>query len=138
MSNTPQALAPGNNSRFAHFTTIYLQAALYVVAGLVHFVLPQFYMVIFPEWMPFWPLFWIYLSGALEIVLGLSLLSPTTRRLASYLLIAMLLVFLGSVHIPMVFDYWDKGMLWRWGTIARVPAQFGLIWWAWRASTWWN
>lgn len=138
MNNPSQPLASANPSRFAHFTTIYMQAALYVVAGLVHFVLPQFYLAIFPEWMPLSPLFWIYSSGAVEILLGVGLLMPSTRRLSAYLIVAMLVVFLVLIHIPMVFDYWDKGPLWRWGTIARIPAQFGMIWWALKAAKWRN
>jgi uncharacterized membrane protein len=48
----------------------WLMAALYVSAGVMHFVNPWFFVQIMPPYLPWhWEL--VYLSGAIEITLGL-------------------------------------------------------------------
>jgi uncharacterized membrane protein len=102
---------------------------LYVLAGLNHFRIPNFYRPMMPPWIPFQdPM--IYVSGAIEVLLGLFLLWPTTRPLAAWGIIAMLLAFF-SVHIYM---FQERATVFQdvptWLIAARLPFQFVLIYWA--------
>ena len=61
--------------------SLYCMAAIYVGAGINHFVNPVFYKNIMPPWLPWhYPL--ITISGVVEIVLGLLLLHRPIRTLA--------------------------------------------------------
>ena len=105
---------------------------LYVAAGINHFIHPIFYLKIMPSYFPI-PLELVYISGICEILLGLLLLFPKTRKAACWLIIAMLIAFL-PVHIQMVIDnYRTLGLLF-WISVFRVPLQFILIRWAWVVS----
>lgn len=106
-------------------------ALLYGAAGIIHFTDPGFYLNIMPGWLPAHQLL-LNLSGIAEIILGLLLLPRQTRPLAAWLIIAMLVVFLLLIHIPMTLDYWQNNTPGLWLTIARIPLQFLLIWWAWQ------
>ena len=77
----------------------YLLAAFFVLAGLNHFIKPDFYLKIMPPYLP-WHLLLVYLSGVVEIVLGLLLLLPKFTRAAAWGLIALLVaVFPANIHM---------------------------------------
>ncbi|HEX4948372.1 MAG TPA: DoxX family protein, partial [Blastocatellia bacterium] len=48
----------------------YLLSMFFVGAGVMHFVTPEFYLKIMPPYLP-WHLELVYLSGVLEILLGI-------------------------------------------------------------------
>lgn len=102
---------------------------LYVAAGIYHFVDPEFYLKLMPEFLPaHLPL--VYLSGVIEILLGILLLPENTRMLSLWLIIAMLVVFFFAIHIPMTIHFYrtdHPGLL---ISIIRLPIQFLLIGWA--------
>jgi len=85
-----------------------------------------------PAYFPM-PLVLVYISGVCEIAFGSMLLLHKTRRIGSYLIIAMLLAFL-PVHVQMLLDIFDKGGILLWISMIRLPLQFGLIYWAYRVS----
>jgi len=105
-------------------------AVLYVGAGVNHFVSPAFYVAIMPPYIP-WHLEMVWLSGVAEIVLGVGVLIPKTRRVAGWLILAMLAVFM-TVHVHMLtapegtFDEVPRWALWL-----RIPMQGVLALWAW-------
>ncbi|MBL4850203.1 MAG: DoxX family membrane protein [Planctomycetes bacterium] len=109
-----------------------LQAALYVVAGLNHFRDPSFYLPMMPPYLPA-HLELIYLSGVAEVVLGLGLIAPLTRRWAAWGIVALLIaVFPANLHIaiynvPLAGAEVGAGAL-NW---VRVPFQVPLLIWAW-------
>lgn len=105
---------------------------LYIAAGINHFVNPAFYLKIMPSYFPF-PLELVYLSGVCEVVFGAMVIFQKTRRLACWLIIAMLIAFL-PVHIQMLIDNYDKGGMLLWISIIRLPLQFVLIYWAFKVS----
>lgn len=109
---------------------LYLMALLYVAAGVYHFVRPKFYMKIMPPWLP-WHLELVYVSGAIEIILGLLLLPVATRSLAAWGII-ILLIAVFPANIQMAINYWHKNNPYLWIAILRLPLQFLLIWWAWQ------
>lgn len=108
--------------------SLYLMAAFYTVAGLNHFRNPDFYMVMMPPYLP-WHLELIYLSGAIEILLGLALLSCPLRRWAAWGVIALLIaIFPANIHHLMVRG---GGMdVPVWALWVRLPFQLVFIWWA--------
>lgn len=77
----------------------YVMGAFYVVAGTMHFVLPNVYVQIIP---PFFPrrLALVYLSGLAEVGLGIGVMLPRTRRLAAWGLIALLVaIFPANIYM---------------------------------------
>ncbi len=73
---------------------------LFIVLGVNHFVNPGFYTPIMPPYFPA-PLFWVILSGVLEILGGVGLILKPFRRRAAYGL-ALLMVAFFPVHIHML------------------------------------
>jgi uncharacterized membrane protein len=110
---------------------LYLMAAFYVFAGVMHFVVPQFYVEIMPRALPA-PLFLVYLSGVCEIVLGLGLLVPRLRRRAAFGLI-LLLIAVFPANVNMAVNHIAPGglPLSPLGLWLRLPFQAVFIAWAW-------
>lgn len=107
---------------------LYLMAMMYIVAGLMHFIKPALYMRIMPRYLPAHkPL--VYLSGAVEIILGAGLLFPATKNLAIYGIIVMLFIFL-LVHFYMLSSKKAGAGIPKWALILRIPLQFFLMYWA--------
>ena len=69
----------------------------YVIAGINHFINPEFYEALIPDYLPY-PDFLNYLSGFLEIGLGVSVLFPATQKWACYGII-FLLILLTPSHV---------------------------------------
>ncbi len=108
----------------------------YVIAGVLHFLVPELYVQIVPPQLP-WPTGLVYLSGVAEIALGIGVMVPRTRRIAAWGLVALLLaVFPANVYMAMSGvviqgapgPIADPSTLGRWG---RLPLQVVLIAWAW-------
>ena len=112
---------------------LYVMGPAYVVAGLLHFVIPELYAQIVPPILPA-PLALVYLSGVAEIAVGVGVLIPRTRRYAAWATIALLVaIFPANVYMAtsMVvvegISGGDPSPLIRWG---RLPLQGVLILWA--------
>jgi uncharacterized membrane protein len=108
---------------------LYAMALLYIAAGIYHFVRPQGYVKIMPPGLP-WPLALVYISGVCEILLGALLFPENTRSIAAWGIIA-LLVAVFPANIQMTINYFHYNNAMKWFTVARLPLQFILIWWAW-------
>jgi uncharacterized membrane protein len=113
---------------------LYLMGPGYVVAGVMHFIVPELYVQIIP---PIFPaaLALVYLSGIVEIAVGIGLLVPRTRRHAAWARVALLVVIFPAniymathgVVIEGMPGGGDPSELVRWG---RLPLQGVLILWA--------
>jgi uncharacterized membrane protein len=104
-------------------------ALLYVAAGIYHFVNPKMYMKIMPPYLPYHlPL--VYISGVIEIILGILLIPESTRPVAAWLVIAMLIAIFPA-NIQMAVKFWQKSSPSLWIALLRLPLQFVLIWMAW-------
>lgn len=81
-----------------------------------------------PPYLP-WHLFLVYLSGFLEMTLGVLLLFPRQRHIAAWGLIALLIaVFPANIHMAVnaeLYPEYSSSALW-----ARLPLQAILIAWA--------
>ena len=72
---------------------LFLLSGFYVLAGVNHFINPDFYYPLIPDYLPFHEAI-NYISGVAEILLGIGVLVNKTRSLSSYLLVAMLVCFI--------------------------------------------
>jgi len=108
---------------------LYVMAVLYVAAGIYHFVNPKMYQRIMPTYLP-WHLPLVYISGVCEIVFGLLLIPESTRPVAAWLVIA-LLVAVFPANIQMAVNFYQKHKPTLWIAILRLPLQLVLIYWAW-------
>jgi len=107
-------------------------AALMVVAGALHFVMPKGYVRMMPKWLPA-HLALVYVSGVAEIAGGAGLLVAPVARAAAWGLIALLVaVFPANVNMAVnrigLNPKQPPNMAVLWG---RLPLQLVLIYWAW-------
>ncbi len=107
-------------------------SVLYIIAGVNHFVSPLFYKKIMPPYIP-WHMKVIYVSGVLEILLGILLIPKSTRRFAAWGII-LLLIAIFPANIYMMTTYLNDHHPKLWITIVRLPLQILLIWWAYTVS----
>lgn len=101
-----------------------------VGAGVNHFLSPAAYVAMVPAALPA-PVLLVQISGVAEILGGLGLILPHTRRLAAWGLIALFVaVFPANInmawnHLPLGTMHVASWLLW-----ARLPLQLVLIAWA--------
>ncbi len=107
---------------------LYLMAAIYIFAGMMHFIKPKTYLRIMPRYLPNHKML-VILSGVAEIMLGVAVCFPSTKNMAIFTIIAMLTVFL-LVHFYMLSSKKAGAGIPQWILILRIPMQFGLIYWA--------
>jgi len=113
---------------------LYVMGPMYVVAGVLHFVVPELYVQIVPPVFPA-ALALVYLSGLAEIAVGIGLLFPRTRRYGAWATVALLVaIFPANVYMAthgVVIEGLpgggDPSAAVRWG---RLPLQGVLILWA--------
>lgn len=110
---------------------LYGMSAFYTFAGLNHFISPEFYLEMMPDYLPFHELLNIT-SGTTEILLGLLLLDNRLRQVACYGIILLLIaVFPANIHmLQEAIEGTDN----RFPVIAlwfRLPIQFLFMYWAW-------
>ena len=105
-----------------------LLAFFMMVAGIMHFVRPEFYLKIMPPYLPrHWEL--VYLCGVAEFVLGALLIPQSTRKLAAWGIIAMLIaVFPANIYLFQHQEILPASPLVH---LARLPLQAVFIVWAW-------
>jgi len=106
-----------------------LAVIFYVVAGALHFIKAEPYLQIMPPYIP-WHVAMVRVSGGFEILGGLGLFLPATRRAAAWGLIALLIaVFPANIYMathPIEAGAASIAPVLRWG---RLPLQLLLVWW---------
>jgi uncharacterized membrane protein len=106
-------------------------AVLFLVAGALHFAFPQVYLKIMPPYLPA-HLLLVYISGAAEMLGGLGLLLPFSRRAAAWGLVALLIAVLPANIYMATSHLRVPGIMGQnWAQWLRVPLQLPLIYWAW-------
>ena len=109
-------------------------AVFFIVAGCLHFIYPAHYMKVMPPWLPA-HLTLVLVSGGFEIAGGVGVLIPTVRRMAGLGLILLSLAVLPA-NVQMLLNAQAEGV----GIgglvllVLRLPLQFLLIYWIWRAT----
>jgi len=106
-----------------------LATVFYVAAGSLHFIKPDAYLKIMPPYVP-WHVAMVRISGGFEILGGLGLLFPQTRRTAAWGLVALLIaVFPANVYMvtnPMEAGAASIAPVLTWGRLFVQPL---LAWW---------
>ena len=108
-----------------------LLAIFFVVAGANHFRVPDIYLGMMPPWLP-WPRALVQISGWAEILGGLGVLVPFTRRFSGWGLILLLIaVFPANIHVALQgrMPGLEVSPLMLW---LRLPLQivfFAWVWW---------
>lgn len=108
----------------------YIIATAFVVTGLLHFIRPQTFVNIMPDYIP-WHLTMVYVSGVAELMGAIGILVPETRFWAGWGLI-VLLIAVFPANINMTVEAIEKTGYNSWysiAAIARLPLQFVLIYW---------
>jgi len=99
-----------------------------IYAGVQHFLNPTTYLPFVPSFLPF-KMFTIYLSGVLEIVLGVLLLFPKYTKLGATGILWLMIIFM-PIHIWDVFV--EQPAIGSHGAaMIRLPIQFVFIALAW-------
>jgi len=98
-----------------------------IYAGVQHFLKPIFYEPFVPDFLPFKTII-VYLSGAVEIILGILLIIPKYTKMAATGIIILMLVFL-PIHIWDVFSE-TPAIGSRQAALIRLPFQLLFIGWA--------
>lgn len=114
-----------------------LIAAFFAFAGTMHFVRPRFFEAIVPPAVGHEKEV-VAISGVAEIVGGLAVLAPQTRRFGRWWLLGLLLaVFPANIHMavnPEQIHGLDLRKMPRWALWARLPLQPLAMLWVWRAT----
>ncbi|HYW52055.1 MAG TPA: DoxX family protein [Gemmatimonadaceae bacterium] len=106
----------------------------FIVAGVLHFVIPKVYLSIMPRYLPS-PLTLVYVSGVFEILGGAGLLLPATRTAAAVGLILLLLaVFPANIEMLRLAQARGASAPFIAACWLRLPLQLLLIWWVWRVA----
>jgi uncharacterized membrane protein len=111
---------------------LWIMAAFYIFAGVMHFVRPDYYMPMMPPYLP-WHAALVFLSGVAELVLGVAVLIPSLRNWAAWGIVLLLIaIFPANLHIALhnvaVFGAAEGAGAMNW---VRLPFQLVLILWAW-------
>ncbi|MGZ2368167.1 DoxX family protein [Ancylomarina sp. YFZ004] len=106
-----------------------LFALFMIMGGVQHFLKPDFYLPFVPNFLPF-PMTIIYLSGFVEIALGLLLLFRKYAKIAAVGIFMLLLLFL-PVHVwDIITDTPAIGS--HKAALIRLPFQFLFLAIAWK------
>lgn len=110
-------------------------AVFIIFTGFSHFKFQKGMEMMIPDFIPA-KMFWVYLTGFLEIAAGIGLMIPAIRELTAILLIVFyVLVFVANINSSKkninIFkaDYTGPGM--RYLYVERIPMQVILIVWTW-------
>jgi uncharacterized membrane protein len=100
----------------------------FIIGGIAHFTNTSFYQPMMPPYLPY-HLELIYLSGIIEILLGIGLLIPRFSRMSAFGIILLLIaVTPANIYMyqnPEIFPDISKTAL-----LLRLPLQLLLIYWA--------
>lgn len=108
--------------------------SLFILAGILHFVKPAFFMKIMPDYLP-WHKPLVLISGFFEILGGIGIMIPTVQLYASWGLILLLLAVLPANVTMFQKAHRKHGFsLYTWILLFRLPLQFVLIWWVYWAG----
>ena len=107
--------------------TIFVMGVMYVIIGIKHFTDPQYFLDIVPPQLPF-KLFLVYLTGLIEVVGGVAILAPKTRKAGAYLLIFLLVsVFPANIYLYVSETPQSLLGISEMDALIRMPFQIPLI-----------
>lgn len=111
----------------------YLMAIFYFLGGINHFVQPEFYLPLIPEYLPDKVSLNI-IAGIAEILGAIGLIIPQTKKIAAWGIFTMLIAFIPShIYFIQIGSCLEGGLcVSEWiGWIRLILIHPLLIWWAW-------
>lgn len=100
---------------------------LYIVVGIRHFTDPQFFINIVPSLLGFKKAI-VYLSGVIEISLGICLLFKKARKIGSWGIILLLIaVFPANIYLYISESAQEAVKISKEQALIRIPFQIPLI-----------
>jgi uncharacterized membrane protein len=111
----------------------YLLAMFMIGAGTMHFVNPGFFLKIMPPYLPLHEAL-VFVSGVIEILLGVMLLMPRYSHLAAWGIIVLLIaVFPANIYLYQHQEILPASPMIH---LLRLPLQGGFMLWAyWHTRT---
>lgn len=88
---------------------IYMLSIVLIIFGVFHFMYPTDLYVYVPLWLVGGKV-WAYVVGAAFILVGVSFMTNQYVKFTSYLLAALLVFFIISIHVPNFLGAGDKEM----------------------------
>ncbi|MGZ5190525.1 MAG: DoxX family protein [Flavisolibacter sp.] len=110
--------------------SLYSMVLLYLLSGINHFIHPEPYVKIMPTWLPYHDEL-VFISGVCEMLLAILLLFPSTRQIAAWGII-LLLIAVFPANIQMTINYYREENPYAWVTVIRLLLQPVLIFWSYR------
>ena len=111
-----------------------LLVAVFLLAGVSHFVVPDAFQRIVPSWLPN-PRLMVYVSGVAEMAGAVGLLVPSLRVYAGVGLIALLIaVFPANINMLQLARESNASAAYQLILWMRLPLQPLLIWLVWQAA----
>lgn len=106
----------------------YLLALFLMAAGVFHFLDTDFYARMIEAFLPFArPI--VYLSGLIEILLGVMLLIPKTSQQAAFgIIILFILIYPANIYMYLHAEFFPE--INEMTLLVRLPVQLLLVWWA--------
>ena len=123
--------------------SIIIMGLFYISVGVNHFTDPYWFLQIVPPYLPY-KIELVYISGLLEVILGLMLLIPKTRFYAGWGLIVLLIavypanidMFVNDVDVQTnvqgITERIEDADAVRLRNFIRLPFQFLFAWLVWR------
>ncbi len=105
----------------------YLFGAFMIFGGVNHFLKPEMYAPIIPDFLPNTAI--NYLVGIVEIIVGFGVFIPQFRSQATLGILILMLIFL-PLHVIDVFKA-NPAIGNHQMALIRLPVQFLFIFWAW-------
>ena len=81
----------------------FIYAIPFLMFGIMHFMMAERMAGVVPEFMP-GTYFWVYFTGVAHIAAAIPIASKVMIRAAGFLLAAMLLTFVATIHLPGVLN----------------------------------
>ena len=88
---------------------IYLLAVVMIAFGLYHFMQPRNLVGYVPAFIP-GGIVWVYVIGAAFILVGVAFIINKMVKIAGYVLAALLIIFVLTIHLPNFLHSGDKEM----------------------------
>ena len=88
---------------------IYLLSVVLIALGIFHFVYPRDLLVYVPLSLA-GGIIWAYIAGGAFILVGLSFLTNQFVKVTGYILVAMLIIFILTIHLPNFQNAGDRDM----------------------------
>ena len=107
--------------------TIYVMALLYLYVGFKHFIDTEFFVAIVPPFIK-WKKEVVFLSGLIEIILGILLFFRKTRKFSALAIIVLLiLVFPANIYLYISDTTREMLSISKKQALIRIPFQIPLI-----------